>query len=406
MEKLNGKKIIVAISGSIAAYKIPNLVRLLVKAGASVKVIMTQQAAQLVSPLSLATVSKNPVYQNISDNDSWNNHISLAYWADALLIAPLTANTMAHLANGFCNNIIHAIYLAAKCPIFIAPAMDEDMWQHPATQKNLECLISRGCKYIPVENGELASGIFGDGRMAEPDSIFNVLSSYFEPQKKSSTKRAIVTAGPTYEMLDPVRFIGNFSSGKMGIALANALLQEGYTVDLICGPGVQNIPEHENILVTHIVSAQELFETVKEKFSQSHITVMAAAVADFRPSSKADQKIKKKEGTDEMMINLVKNPDILAHLGQIKRNDQILVGFALESEHELDNALSKLKRKKADYIALNSLQQEGGVFGKDTNQITLLSKSGSKIAFEKADKSIVAREMISYIIKKNNDHED
>lgn len=400
MSILKDKKILLAVTGSIAAYKTPHLVRLLVKEGAIVKVIVTQAAATMVSPLTLSTVSLHPVLGDISDNHTWNNHVELGYWADVLLIAPASANTLAHLAQGLCHNLLHAVYLSAKCPVILAPAMDADMWAHPAVTRNFKDLLSRPEHYdIPVEHGPLASGLIGAGRLAEPEHIVDYLSDFFLEKNSSNPRpKAIVTAGPTYEMLDPVRFIGNFSSGKMGIALADALLYAGFEVELIIGPGVKAHPK-AHLHITSITAALELQAAIDARFEAATITVMAAAVADFRPASKAEQKIKK-GADDDMQVQLVKNPDILQYLGNKKRADQILVGFALETENELSNAQSKLVRKKADYIALNSLNEAGVAFGADTNKITLLSKDGHIEAFPLAAKAEIAEKMINFILQK------
>lgn len=404
MSVLKGKKILLAVTGSIAVYKTPHLVRLLVKQGAEVKVITTAAAATLVSPLALQTVSKNPVLQSISEDSHWNNHVALAYWADLILIAPLSANSLAQLAQGLCNNLLHAVYLSAKSPIAFAPAMDADMWQHPAVKQNFEILKDRkNHYYIPVESGELASGLIGEGRMAEPENILDWLEHFFSSYKKETTPRrkALVTAGPTYELLDPVRFIGNFSTGKMGIALAEALVEQGFEVFLICGPNVGSFPENNFIQRINVVSALEMKQEVEKVFPDCSIAVMAAAVADFRPATTAEQKIKKGAATT-MDIQLVKNPDILKGLGEQKKEGQVVVGFALETESELEHAQAKLQKKNADYIALNSLRQAGAGFGTDTNKITLLAKDGSIQNWDLDTKTAIAKKMINFILKKEN----
>lgn len=400
---LNGKKIILAVTGSIAAYKSPNLVRLLTKAGAEVKVIITEAAASLVSPLALSTVSKNPVLQSISSEQQWNNHVELGYWADLILIAPLSANSLAHLAHGLCNSLMHAVYLSAKCPIAFAPAMDEDMWHHPAVQANVNALLQRpDHHYIPPAHGELASGLVGAGRLPEPEELFDWIGNFFDDNESANTdlaprRKALVTAGPTYELLDPVRFIGNFSTGKMGVALAEALVEYGFEVTLICGPGVHtNLKSH--IQRIDVVSAVEMQEQVLKHFPDTEITIMAAAVADYRPVKQAEEKIKK-TADDGMQIELKKNPDILAGLGSIKKPHQILVGFALETNNELYYAKQKLEKKNADYIALNSLREAGAGFGTDTNKVTLLHRSGRVQELELQSKSDIARKIIAHILQ-------
>lgn len=402
MTSLQGKKIILAVTGSIAAYKTPNLVRLLVKAGADVKVITTEAATSLVSPLALSTVSKNPVLHALASDSRWNNHVELGYWADLMLIAPLSANTMAHLAQGFCKELLHAVYLSAKCPVAFAPAMDEDMWHHPAVQHNLELLQSRpNHHYIPVAYGELASGLAGAGRMPEPEELLAWVIDFFENQKSTIAyrgRKALVTAGPTYELLDPVRFIGNFSSGKMGVAIAEVLARKGFNVNLVCGPGVQR-KEIAGVSWHHVVSAIEMRNEVLKHFEGTDITVMAAAVADYRPIRQAQEKIKKTTD-DDLHIELAKNPDILAELGQKKTDQQVLVGFALETNNEMEYARQKLLKKNADYIALNSLREQGAGFGTDTNKVTLLHKDGTLNEFALQSKQQLAEKMISYILEK------
>ncbi|MGC4056745.1 MAG: bifunctional phosphopantothenoylcysteine decarboxylase/phosphopantothenate--cysteine ligase CoaBC [Chitinophagaceae bacterium] len=370
---LSDKKIVLGISGSIAAYKTPELVRQLVKAGAEVQVICTDAAASFVSPLSLATVSGKKVLHNISEGDSWNNHVALGYWADMILIAPCSANTLAKLANGICDNLLCAVYLSARAPVCIAPAMDEDMWHHASTRNNLLKLESFGNTIIPVGYGALASGLTGEGRMAEPAEIVQFLSRMLNKEQPLAGKKALVTAGPTYERIDPVRFIGNFSTGKMGIALAESLARQGASVQLILGP-THLRPSGKQIKVTLVESASEMFEHTKAAFGETDIAVLSAAVADYRAAEIADQKIKKKGET--LTITLEKNKDILAYLGSVKRKDQVLVGFALETENEIENAARKRVEKKADFIILNSLNDKGAGFGTDTNKVSILSPDG------------------------------
>lgn len=393
---LSGKKIVLCISGSIAAYKTPQLVRQLIKEGAEVKVICTKAATQFVSTLSLSTVSKHEVLSDISEGSNWNNHVELGRWADLLLVAPASANTLAKLANGFCDNLLNAVYLSAICPVFIAPAMDEDMWHHPGTKNNLKTLQSFGNYIIPVGNGELASGLFGDGRMAEPDFILQLLATYFNSNnsKPLSGKKALITAGPTFEKIDPVRFIGNFSTGKMGIALAESLAKEGAAVTLVLGP-THLRPKNNGIQTILVESAEEMFQACVSNFADADIAIMSAAVADFKPKEMATEKIKKTENT--LSILLEQNKDILAHLGSIKKDGQILVGFALETNNELVNAQKKLSAKNADFIVLNSLQDAGAGFGGDTNKVCILSKSGEQKNLPLQSKEATAQAIIEYI---------
>ena len=397
--ELKNKKIIVAISASIAAYKIPELVRQLIKAGAEVQVLMTPASSDFVSPLALATVSKKEVYSEVSNHAQWNNHVDLGRWADLILVAPCSANTLAKMATGLCDNIVQAVFLSATCPILVAPAMDADMWDHPTTQQNLKTITQNGAVVIPPEHGELASGLVGMGRMAELEQIVDFLANFLEKKKLINTrfKRALITAGPTYEKLDPVRFIGNYSTGKMGIAFAKSLAKQGVQVDLILGPTSETI-DCEKVTVKRVESAQEMYDACISLFPKVDLAVMTAAVADFRPATKADQKIKKKEGEDGMQIELVKNPDILATLGGMK-TDQLVVGFALETNNELENAQGKLKRKNADYIILNSLNDKGAGFGSDTNKVSIISPNG---VFELPlqSKQKVAEAIIKYITER------
>jgi phosphopantothenoylcysteine decarboxylase/phosphopantothenate--cysteine ligase len=401
---LQGKKIILAITGSIAAYKTPQLVRLLVKAGAEVQVIMTGSAADFVSPLALATVSRREVFSSVSNGAHWNNHVHLGRWADVLLVAPCSANSMAKMAQGLCDNMVMAVYLSAPCPVLIAPAMDEDMWLHAATKANLSTLQSYGHRIIPVAHGELASGIVGAGRMAEPEEIQQYLEGFFAVADTipSAGKKALVTAGPTYEALDPVRFIGNFSTGKMGIAVALAFAAKGIAVDLVLGPSAEKA-DHPLVTVHKVVSAREMYEVCDRVFPQSDYAVLSAAVADFRPQEQAEEKIKKgKEET--LQLTLVKNPDILAHLGSIKKPEQVLAGFALETTNELENAKAKLERKNADMIVLNSLREEGAGFGHDTNKVNILQRDGTVTALPLQSKSEIAKSIVDCILSlKKND---
>jgi phosphopantothenoylcysteine decarboxylase/phosphopantothenate--cysteine ligase len=393
---LEGKKILLGVTGSIAAYKSLLLVRLLIKVGAEVKVIMTPAAKDFVTPLSLSTLSKNPVLIDLFEENSWSNHVELGRWSDMMLIAPLSCNTLAKMANGLCDNLLLAVYLSATCPIVIAPAMDEDMWKHPSTKANLSKLESFGNKIIPVEKGELASGLYGDGRMAEPETITKFLSNIFFLDNSLAGKKALVTAGPTYESLDPVRFIGNHSSGKMGIAIATELAERGAKVDLVLGPSSLKI-NHPNIIVKNIESSEEMYEACMEKFPSSDISIMSAAVADYKPITKSKEKIKK--NNDTFTLELTKTKDILKSLGQQKRDDQLLVGFALENNNEREYALNKLKSKNADMIVLNSLNDQGAGFGFDTNKITIFDRDGNEFGYDQKSKQQVAKDIVDRIIK-------
>ena len=383
------------ISGSIAAYKTAALVRLLVKAGATVKIVMTPASRDFVSPLTLATLSKNPVLSVLSDNDSWSNHVMLGRWADIMLIAPLSCNTLAKMAHGICDNLLSAIYLSATCPVIVAPAMDEDMWKHTATQNNLQIIRQAGNFLIPVENGELASGLTGEGRMAEPETIVSKLQDYFLQGQQLKGKKVLVTAGPTYEAMDPVRFIGNHSSGKMGIAIAAEFQQRGALVTLVLGPSVEPVPAGVSII--NVKSAEEMFDACTAIFDKTDIAVMSAAVADYTPVFVAGEKIKKSAAL--FSIELKKTKDILKYLGSIKKPGQILVGFALETQDERTNALKKLTEKNADFIVLNSLNDQGAGFGTDTNKITIFDRSGGERAFETKPKSAVAADIVNTVIQ-------
>ncbi len=394
---LEGKKILLAISGSIAAYKTPHLVRLLVKAGAEVKIIMTTAAKDFVTPLVLGTVSRNPVLHDMFDNDTWSNHVMLGRWADVMLVAPASCNTMAKMANGICDNLLQAVYLSATCPVMLAPAMDEDMWQHPSTHRNITLLKSYGHRFLPVEHGELASGLVGQGRMAEPETIVQYLHDFFLTGNRFAGKQVLITAGPTYEMIDPVRFIGNFSSGKMGIAIAEAFASQGAAVKLVLGP-VDAQVQHAGIEVIKVTGAQQMFEACVQHFAQADIAVMSAAVADYTPETVSDIKLKKKE--DHFTIPLRKTTDILRHLGSIKTNRQLLVGFALETNNEEANALQKLKDKNADLIILNSLNDAGAGFGHDTNKVTLLYKDGTRDEWPLLKKTEVATRLTDALYAK------
>lgn len=394
---LTGKKIILGITGSIAAYKAAILTRLLVKSGAQVKVILTSDAKEFITPLTLATLSKNPVYSEfkVDETGEWNNHVELGLWADALLIAPATANTMAKMANGLCDNLLLATYLSARCPVFFAPAMDLDMYQHPSTQKNIATLAGYGNHIINPNDGELASGLSGVGRLAEPEEIIEVLNSYFSNNTPLKGKKALVSAGPTYENIDPVRFIGNHSSGKMGYAIAHRLAALGADVTLVSGPSHQTV-SNTAIKKVAVTSAQQMFDACTGVAAQQDIIVMAAAVADYTPTEVATQKIKKAEG--EMNIALTKTADILKELGKNKKSNQVLVGFALETNNELEHARQKLENKNLDFIVLNSMNDKGAGFGVDTNKITLLDKAGKQEEFSLKTKQEVAIDIVNKII--------
>jgi phosphopantothenoylcysteine decarboxylase/phosphopantothenate--cysteine ligase len=396
---LKGKKILIGVTASIAAYKAILLVRLLTKAGAEVNVIMTPSAKDFVSPVTLSTLSKNPVLYNISDEDTWANHVMLGRWADVMLIAPCSANTLAKMAKGICDNLLLAVYLSATCPVVISPTMDEDMWHHPSTKRNVEALLSDGNKIIPAEHGELASGLIGEGRMPEPDTIVTYLQENFFRGSQLHGKNAIVSAGPTYEALDPVRFIGNHSSGKMGIALAEELYAKGADVTLVIGPS-NRTTQFCGIKICRVTSADEMYKAVIASFSTCDIAIMCAAVADYKPKVVADQKIKKTR--DTFTLELVKTPDILKSIGSNKRNDQLVIGFALETNNERDFATNKLKAKNADMIVLNSLNDVGAGFGADTNKITIFDKEGNEFNFPLSSKAEVATNIVDLIIKKLN----
>ncbi len=394
---LRDKNILLGICGSIAAYKSALLVRLFVKAGANVQVIMTDAACDFITPLTLSTLSRNPVYHSFykKENGEWNNHVELALWADHFIMAPASANTLAKMANGICDNLLMASYLSARCPVSIAPAMDLDMFKHQGTQSNLETLASWGHTIIHPENGELASGLFGEGRMAEPETIFEAIEREFMQSQMLKGKRVLITAGPTYEAIDPVRFIGNHSSGKMGYALAKQCAKLGAQIELISGPSKESA-HHPNIHITRIVSANDMYEASIRLFPACDITIMSAAVADYTPVHTSEYKIKKQEGT--LTIELTRTKDILKTLGEQKRSDQVLVGFALETDNEIEHASSKLKSKNADFIVLNSLKDKGAGFAHNTNKISILSKDGSIETFETKSKDWVAFDIVQKII--------
>jgi phosphopantothenoylcysteine decarboxylase / phosphopantothenate---cysteine ligase len=390
---LAGRKILLGITGSIAAYKTPILVRQLIKQGCEVKVIMTPAAADFVSKLALSTVSKNEVLIDLFDQRSWSNHVMLGRWADLILIAPLSANTLGKMAHGICDNLLLAIYFSAISPVIVAPAMDEDMWKHPAVKENART-VQQLCTIIPVEYGELASGLTGEGRMAEPEQIVTYLEEFFSHKDQLKGKKALVTAGPTYEPIDPVRFIGNHSSGKMGFALAEELHRRGAEVTLVSGPA--NLSTQSNgIKLIKVNTAEEMYEECIDK--DYDIAILAAAVADYKPQDIFVSKIKKTSG--DLDIKLVKTTDILASLGKNKTKKQVLVGFALETDNEREHALKKLREKNADMIILNSLNDVGAGFRTDTNKISLFYKSGEELTFELKSKTLVAKDIVDSIMK-------
>ncbi len=393
-------KVLLGICGSIAAYKSAMLVRLLVKEGYEVKVIMTDDACEFITPLTLSTLSKNAVVTSFTTGKGglWNNHVELGLWADCMLIAPASANTLAKMANGICDNVLLATYLSAKCPVMIAPAMDLDMWKHPSTQSNIERLKSFGNTIIDVEDGELASGLVGKGRMAEPENILDFLrqrAARSDERKHFAGKRFVLTAGPTFEPIDPVRFIGNRSSGKMGIAIAEAAYAAGAEVTIVLGP-TNRRPVFAGIEVISVMTAEEMFQETTKRFPAADVGILTAAVADFTPMTKADQKIKKKKG-EGMSLELGRTKDILKHLGEHKQAHQKLVGFALETQNGIENAQKKLIKKNLDFIVLNSLADKGAGFQHDTNKITILDKHNNIKKFELKSKKLVASDILDHL---------
>ncbi len=406
MSVLNGKNILLGVTGGIAAYKAAFLVRLLVKKGADVKVVMTSSAKEFVTPLTLSTLSKNEVYSSFTEEKDpnsfkepkWNNHVELALWADLCLIAPATANTLSKMAYGTCDNLLLACYLSAKCPVYYAPAMDLDMYKHPTTAEVFEKLKRFGNIQIPAAFGELASGLVGQGRMAEPEEIVSFLENDLLKKLPLYGKFFLITAGPTYEAIDPVRFIGNHSSGKMGYAIAETAAQLGAEVVLVSGPSALKI-KNDFVKIIRVTSADEMYNAAHEYFDKCDVAILSAAVADYRPSEIASEKIKKK--TDNFTLQLTKTKDILASLGEIKK-DQFLVGFALETENEEENAKLKLKKKNLDLIVLNSLRDKGAGFQTDTNKITLIGKDNKTLPFTVKPKKEVAKDILEYIIEQTN----
>lgn len=394
---LTNKNILLGVCGSIASYKSATLTRLLVKAGANVRIIMTREATSFITPLTLSTLSKNPVLINYFDPDSgvWNNHVDIGLWADLMIVAPASANTLAKFSNGLCDNLLSAAYLSAKCPVFFAPAMDLDMWRHPATQKNIHTLISYGNKMIEPAYGELASGLIGEGRMAEPEDIISFLSTGLKKKLPLENKKALVTAGPTYEAIDPVRFIGNHSSGKMGFAIAEELSALGAAVTLITGPTSLKLSD-QTVSRIDITTAEEMLKAALDNFPQSDIGILSAAVADYRSAEVSETKIKK-EGSD-LTLNMVRTVDVLATLGQEKKQGQILVGFALETNNEEENAIAKLRKKNLDFIVLNSLRDAGAGFKNDQNKITIIDRDLTKESFDLKSKREVAKDICQKVL--------
>lgn len=397
MSILHDKRILLGISGSIAAYKTPNIVRLLVKAGAKVQVVMTEAAKGFVTPLTLSTLTDREVLTSFTkeddDNAVWNNHVSLGLWADVMLVAPASANTLAKMATAAADNLLLATYLSAKCPVFFAPAMDLDMHKHPANQDNINRLVANGNILIPATSGPLASGLTGEGRMEEPEQIVTILEDYFKSKSPLSNKKIVITAGPTYEPIDPVRFIGNHSSGKMGYALANAAAEQGADVTLISGPTAGNTA-HPNVSVVPVTTASEMLAACMDVYSNSDALIMAAAVADFQPTEQAKQKIKKQTGVPS--LSLTATPDILSKLGEKKKN-QILIGFALETQNALANAQKKLARKNLDAIVVNSLADDGAGFGHDTNKISILQANKEAVHYSLKPKQEVALDVMDQL---------
>ncbi|WP_396191327.1 bifunctional phosphopantothenoylcysteine decarboxylase/phosphopantothenate--cysteine ligase CoaBC [Flavobacterium sp.] len=399
MSVLSGKKIVLGVSGGIAAYKTATLVRLFIKAGAHVQVIMTPASKDFVTPLTLSTLSKNPVhssfYNEEDENAQWNNHVEIGLWADLMVIAPATANTMSKMVNGNCDNLLVATYLSAKCPVYFAPAMDLDMYKHPSTIASFNALQNFGNTIIPAESGELASGLSGEGRMAEPENIVTFIEADLESKLPLKGKKILITAGPTYEAIDPVRFIGNHSSGKMGFDIANCAANLGAEVILVSGPTHFKV-KNDFINLVRVVSAQEMYDACHQYYNGVDVAIAAAAVADYRPKVVADQKIKKSDTC--FSIELEKTKDILASLGEIKKN-QFLIGFALETENEVENAKLKIQKKNLDLIVLNSLQDEGAGFGKPTNKITFIDSNFTIEPMDLKSKEDVAQDIINKVIE-------
>ncbi len=402
MSVLSGKKVLLGVTAGIAAYKTANLVRLFIKSGAEVQVVMTPASRDFITPLTLSTLSKHPVHSTFYDkedeNEVWNNHVELGLWADLMVIAPATSNTLAKMANGTCDNLLLATYLSAKCPVFFAPAMDLDMYKHPATKRNLDQLQEYGNILIPAASGELASGLVGEGRMAEPEDIISHIKRDILSRLPFKGKKILVTAGPTYEAIDPVRFIGNHSSGKMGFSIAKRAADLGAEVFLITGPSYEQV-SHSEIHRINVTTAEEMYNKAHQYFPTSDIAILAAAVADYRPKNVSAEKIKKKEAS--LVIELESTKDILASLGLIKQH-QFLVGFALETTHEEENAIVKLEKKNLDAIVLNSLRDQGAGFTTETNKITFIDSKRERISFQVKSKVLVAEDILNEILKRTH----
>lgn len=398
---LDGKKVLIAVCGSIAAYKTAFFVRLLIKAGAEVQVIMTESAKSFITPLTLSTLSKKPALSSFEKNDmgEWNNHVELGLWADLMVVAPASANTLSKFAAGACDNLVTAVYLSARCPVMICPAMDLDMYKHPATVKNLKTLKDYGNFIVDAEEGELASGLNGEGRMAEPEHILRHVENYFRQSQSLKGKKVLMTSGPTHEAIDPVRFIGNHSTGKMGRAIAMELVARGAEVQFVSGP-TGHYPKHPQIQVTKVTSADEMFEAAKAYFPESDVAIFTAAVADYKPKNVATSKIKKKES--DLDIVLAPNPDIAKQLGAVKKH-QFTVGFALETDEEEVNAVSKLEKKNLDMIVLNSLNHEGAGFAHDTNKVSIFDRHNNVSHFELKSKAEVAKDLVDLLEKALNE---
>lgn len=396
---LQNKNILIGITGGIAAYKCAHLVRLFIKEGANVKVVMTQSATQFVTPQTLSVLSKNEVVTDFFDaNNNWHHHVHLAEWADAMIIAPLTANSLAKLANGLCDNMVTACYLSARSLVYVAPAMDLDMYQHPTTKQNIDKLIANGNMVIPAESGELASGLVGEGRMAEPENIIDFIKKHLAQNLPLTGKKILVNAGPTYEAIDPVRFIGNRSSGKMGVAIADEFAKQGATVTLVLGPSHQQ-PQQKNVAVIKVESAEEMFKACEATFKTVDIAVLSAAVADYKPKEVATSKIKKKDAA--FSIELIKTTDVLETLGK-QKTTQLLVGFALETNNVIEYAKEKIKKKNLDFIVANSAVEKGTGFGVDTNQITIIDKHNNLYNFELKSKQEVAKDIVDFATQQLN----